>query len=328
MGIPAPTLQYLASGGSDLWERLRGRLERNGLSPHGYLAMDLSPSAADVLSGVFGRPVPPGRTRLRLDELDAALRRSAAGAGVVDVTAAVTGSPLADRKQVNTDRAAASADLTAALDAAVNGVGFAAAHTQVFLAGVRTSGILAKAGTDASLQAIAWFKAGWAELVRDQVFDDPDIGSAPVWGRGELASKATASAHGFDDGKLAANLILRAVAVACDLPAPKTVAERHSLWERAGVAADDVSGTALTWGFQPPGDDRWSAMIRERTSLGVVTHLTPQELRVAGNVPLAWSGVTVFACETPQILCAAESPHPYCVCPGRDRRRRGRCCGN
>ena len=306
MGIPAPTLQFLASGGTDaLWDLIRRRLERNGLSPQGRVILQLTPEAADVLSGVLGQQFSSRRTSVNLGELDAALRQSAAGAGLVEVTAAVTGSMLIDRKRVTTARVAASADLAAALDAAVNGVGLTANQTQRFLADVRSSGILTKAGTGSALRAIAGFTTGWRELVRGQALDDSDAGLAPSWGLGELASFSTGTAHGLDDGRLAASLMLRAFSVAFDTPMPRTGEERRRLWQRAGIAADDVSGTALTWGFCPPGEDRWSTMIRERTGLGVVSHLTVQELRTAGAVSITQPGVTVFACENPQILSAA-----------------------
>jgi hypothetical protein len=43
------------------------------------------------------------------------------------------------------------------------------------------------------------------------------------------------------------------------------------------VSTDAVSGTVITWALRPPGPDRWSAMMRERTDLGLVTHLTARE---------------------------------------------------
>jgi len=307
MQIPTSTLHYLASGGlRGLWDVIRNRLERNGLSTHGHVTVELTPESAETLSGVLGRPIPPGRTRVKLDELDRALHRSIAGAGLAEVTAALTGSPLTNRRQVNADREAASAEIAAALDAAVGReVGLRVEQAQQFLDGVRTSGILTKAGHGAALRAIAGFSQGWNELARSQHVNNPNIGSEPAWGIGEFASFATGSAHGFDDGRLAANLMLRALAVVFGVPVPSSGAERRQLWETAGVAVDDVSGTAMTWGFRPPGDDRWSTMIRERTELGLVTHLTVQELRVAVGPMLTGPDVTVFACENPQILSAA-----------------------
>jgi uncharacterized protein (TIGR02679 family) len=137
------------------------------------------------------------------------------------------------------------------------------------------------------------------------VFDDPDVSANPLWLKGKLASQATGTAHGFDDDTVTSRLMMRALAVAFDAALPSTGEEHRLLWERAGVATDDVSGTALTWRFQPPGDDRWSVMMRERSDQGVVTHLTVQELRAAGAVRLAEAGVTVFVCENPQVLSGA-----------------------
>jgi uncharacterized protein (TIGR02679 family) len=54
------------------------------------------------------------------------------------------------------------------------------------------------------------------------------------------------------------------------------------------------------------GDDRWSAMMRERADLDLVTHLTTRELRVH-DVALAPAGTVGFACENPQVLQAAAA---------------------
>jgi hypothetical protein len=61
--------------------------------------------------------------------------------------------------------------------------------------------------------------------------------------------------------------------------------ERRSLWQRVGVSTDEISGTVLVWAVRPPGVDRWSAMMRERADLGLVTHLTVHELQRSARHP-------------------------------------------
>lgn len=94
--------------------------------------------------------------------------------------------------------------------------------------------------------------------------------------------------------------MLRALAFALDAAPATAAAERRLLWQRVGVSTDEISGTVITWGLRPPGADRWSAMMRERATLGLVTHLTVHELRRAGELTRA--GEVVHACENPQVL--------------------------
>ena len=303
--IPEPLLNYLSNPSlTGFWAVVRKRLEANRLSATGVVTVDVDADGADRLSGLLrAKDVRPGRIRVGLGALDLALRRSAPQANLADVTAAVTGSSLTDRRQAREDRTASTAELLSALDQAA-GLVFTPVQAHAFVEGVRRSGILTKIGPLA-VDAIAEFKIGWGELARALVFDDPDIGSSPVFGLGELATTATGTAHGFDEGKPAARLMVRALAVKFEEPPPVSGEDSRHLWGRAGVATDDVSGTAMTWGLRPPGDSRWAVMMRGRADLGLVTHLTTQELRTAGDLTLAELGSEVFACENPQILSAA-----------------------
>lgn len=303
--IPEQLFTYLSAESlTGFWVAVRKQLESHRLSAAGSVTAAVDADGAERLSGLLRKEIRTGRVRVKLDVLDLALRRSSPQANLADVAAAVTGSPLIDRLQTREDRAASSAELLSALEQAA-GVVFAEDQAQRFVEGVRRSGILTKAGWARALEAITGFGKAWGELARAFVFDDPDIGSNPVFGLGELANTATGTAHGLDEGKLAARLLLRALAVKFDEPLPATGEDTRRLWELAGVATDDVSGTAMTWGFRPIGDDRWAVMMRERAGLGLVTHLTVQELRTVGDVKFVEPGSVVFACENPQILSAA-----------------------
>ena len=116
----------------------------------------------------------------------------------------------------------------------------------------------------------------------------------------ELASECTGDAHGLDDGAPAAALVLRALALALEVAPATSAAERRLLWQHVGVSTDEISGTVITWGLRPPGAGRWSAMMRERADLGLVTHLTVHELQRAGE--LTQAGEIIHACENPQVL--------------------------
>jgi uncharacterized protein DUF3323 len=93
--IPPPLREYLlAPSLRTLWPVLRERLERNGHAVRGSLAVMLDDDGADRLSGLLGRSMRTGTARIRLADLDASLRSSAAGHGLVAVVADLTGAPL------------------------------------------------------------------------------------------------------------------------------------------------------------------------------------------------------------------------------------------
>ena len=302
--IPERLLSYLSAASlTGFWAAIRKRLESNSLSATGSVTVELDSDGAERLDGLLPGSVRAGHARVKLDVLDAALRRSAPQANLAAVTAAVTGSPLTDRRQAREDRAASAAELMSALEQAA--AVFPPLHAQAFVESVRLSGLLTKAGQAGAMAAIAGLTLGWGELTRALVFDAPDVGSNPVFGLGELATLATGTAHGFDEGRLPGRLMVRALAVTFAEPLPAPGQDTRRLWERAGVATDDVSGTAMTWGLRPPGDSRWATMMRERAELGLVTHLTVQELRTVGDATFAEPDSVVFACENPQILSAA-----------------------
>src|SRR5207248_1641251 len=89
---------------AQVWAAARTRLERNGLQVAGTLTLDLDEVAAERLSGLLGRPVEAGTgRRVKLAELDSALRRSAAGQGLITVLELLDGRPLIDRAAARQD---------------------------------------------------------------------------------------------------------------------------------------------------------------------------------------------------------------------------------
>jgi uncharacterized protein (TIGR02679 family) len=307
--LPDELRQYLADDSlSALWSTVRVRLERNGLAASGQVNVQLDDRGADRLAGLFGTPVRPGMVKVRLAALDTALRRSAAAAGLVTVTAAITESPLVDRRAVRAARAESWTQVWNGLDVLLADAGLApAAWIPAFIASVRRSGLLTRAGVTAAMAAVEKAAAILGEIaVCGPMSGQTAVPAEAKWELAELASRCTGDAHGLDDGHLVAALVLRAAAVALDEPVPTSAAGRRELWVRLGVTPDLVSGTILVWGLRPHNGDRWAAMMRERADLRVITHLTLHELRgAAAATPLAAAGQPVHACENPQVLQAA-----------------------
>lgn len=307
--LPDQVRRYLSDPSlASLWRRVRQRLERNQLKPAGRVTVELDRAAADRLAGLLGTPVTAGRNQVSLERLDAALRASAAATGLVTVVAELTGSPIVDRTAQRKADEERRNRVWRALDSHLADVGLAAAPwVPVFVDELRRTGILARAGQETAIQAIRHATAALGMLA-DKLTPERGTGAdkEPDAELAELATRCTGDAHGLDEGRLAAALVLRAACAALGLPMPRTAAERRTLWARLGVAADMVSTTVLVWNLRPPGDDPWSRMMRARADLGVVTHLTSQELRsAAAGRRLCSAAAIVFACENPQVVQAA-----------------------
>ena len=291
-----------------LWSRLRDRLERTGHALRGSILVPLDDDGADRLSGLLGRAVPAGATRIRLVDLDASLRSSVAGRGLVATVAELTGEPLRNRPAERDATHAGRERLWAHLDLQLSEHNLAAREwAPQWTHWCRRSGLLARLP---AAEAVTTLSIAVQVLAR--VLDDPHT---PI-GLAELAGEVIGDAHGLDGG-IPAALVLRALAFALDAAPAASATERRLLWQRAGVSTDEISGTVITWALRPPGRDRWSAMMRERADLGLVTHLTVHELQRAAD--LTRPGEIIHACENPQVLqrlAASGVEHPVACMSG------------
>jgi uncharacterized protein (TIGR02679 family) len=287
-------------------------LERNSLAPTGALYVDVTYQAAEDLSGLLRRPVPEGRVKLSLADLDVALRASAAASGLVAVVAELTGGPLVDRKAAGAALRASRLGLWESWENALERAGLQGGPwVPEWQDGLRRTGLLTRAGdaapvviqqTMAVLMALATvlpLAKQDAEAVRQS------IPVAPSFELAELASRSCADAHALDDGRVTTALVLRALAAATGESVPTNAARRRELWALVGVSPDAVSGTLLVWALRPPGPGSWAAMMRTRAELGVVTHVTLQEWPIASGQPWAPHGERVYVCENPQVAQAA-----------------------
>jgi uncharacterized protein (TIGR02679 family) len=306
--LPPSLRAYLAVPSvRPVWTAARARLERNGLQPTGTIAVRLDDLAADHLSGLLGRSIAPGPgCRIKLAELDAVLRRSTGGRGLVSVLEILDGSAMTDRRAVRDRSQAAWTEVWQRLDSALHEAKLAGASwVPEWITALRRTGILTRAGIVAADRALDHAVAGLAFLLGPATGREAAGRPEHSWELGALASRVTGTAHGFDETTLASTVLLRAAAYALDRPAPESAADRRDLWDALGVATDTLSGTVLAWQIRPPGDHRWSQMMRERAELGLATHLNLQELVIAG--PLLWSELEqpVSVCENPQVMQAA-----------------------
>ena len=275
-----------------VWVVVRRQLETTGLTTTGTVTVLLDDVTADLLGGLLGRRLLPGRRRLPLADLDTALRNSPAASSLVDVMTELGGAlrnrPAERRMEADRRRGAEDSWASRLVDAGLTDEPWVSRWT----ADLRANGLLSAASSDSFGPAVTA-----VELVL----------RAPVARTlGELAALVAGDAHGLDAGRRAGTIALRGLAAERGEALPATADGRARLWAQSGVRTDDVSGTVLVLGLRPPGTSRWAGLMRERADLGLVTHLTLRELRAA-DCSGARAGDLVFACENPQVVQAAAN---------------------
>jgi uncharacterized protein (TIGR02679 family) len=118
-----------------------------------------------------------------------------------------------------------------------------------------------------------------------------------------LADRVLHDTHALDDDTRLSALVLRALVLIYDVPPPANAQERRALWERAGVADDDLSNTVLAAGLRPTGDDIASQILRACAAAGHVAALTLSQLRASDLDHGIPAEVWVF--ENPSMLAMA-----------------------
>ncbi|MFI1729329.1 TIGR02679 family protein [Streptomyces acidicola] len=297
----AESLAFLNRPGlTRLWTVVRARLERNGLQPTGTVKLqNLDAGEREALSLLLARPLTAPAVTIRLPDLDARLRASAVGRGLT-ATLAELGPPLTDRRAA---RDAAAAERTR-LWTTVETTMAATPLTDHLWAGrwleeLRGSGTLTRRPSTTAHTTVT-------QAIQTLAILFPGKGPEPTpaaWGRGELATRTTGSAHGLDDGTLLARLVLRGIALAQGVEFPTDAPGRRALWRRASVTPDEVSSTVLTYGLRPTGGTWQETALRERADHHLETHLTLRELR---TLQLELSPHTrIRVCENPRVVEAA-----------------------
>lgn len=126
-----------------------------------------------------------------------------------------------------------------------------------------------------------------------------------------LAGEVTGAPHALDEGTRLGNLVLRALAEIFDASVPATAYDKRMLWERAGVAADQLSSVVLAAGLRAPGQGIACDVARACADAGHVAALTLAQLRAA-----VWESAPaqVWIVENPSILAIAVD-HLGAACP-------------
>jgi uncharacterized protein (TIGR02679 family) len=271
------------------WARLlaaaRRSLERTGGSLEGAISLT-APTEAErlVVIGVTGahRSVAAQRLTVPLAELEAHLR-AAHGAGLSGVLSVAK--PLRDRPG-ELKREAVSRDAILAL--ARKGRHAAAGWYEEWLDGLRRDGTLTRV-----IRAGVPFADVITVLDALPAADEP----MPVF-----AERILDDTKALTEGPVR-SLVLRALAVWQEIPAPANSEQERLLWESVGVVPDDLASQVLVLNLPATGGvvGSWLDQAREA---GVPMRVTLHQLRLA---PLRLGCDELFVCENPAVLRAAAA---------------------
>lgn len=276
-------------GYGELLAVLRGRLEAGG-DPSTVTLSGLSPDARRALADLLGRRRPPGATtRVRLDDVDDALRASRVGAGLRAVLEAA-GGPLDDRRG---QRAADHAAWAAVWN--VDHGALDRPEVAAWLERLRRHGTLRRlaAGPDEA-----------ARLLRDAlaVVDRLPERAVPL---SVLAAEAAGDPHALDHGQPLATLVLRAAAGLTDRDTPASARGRRQLWAEVGVVCDPLSVSVLVLGLRLAGTDIVAGAAGDHACHGVPLRLTLHQLATTDTLHARQPQVLV--CENPAVVAAATA---------------------
>ena len=281
--------------------RVHATLEARGVERARSLTLDeVSSAEGEALAGLFGwREVRTRGVRLSLDRLDAALRESSVGQGLVEGVTAMFG-PLADRRA---ERATALAARDAVWARAQERLATRPALL-AWLEDLRSCGRAARAATLSAKTEEAVLDEALAVVARL-----PSAGALlPVF-----ALEVLGDAHALDAGRPLSALVLRAAAALNGVAPPVNAMERRRLWADVGVACDALSADVLTLGLRPLGEGLLGRHLCEASEQGEPRRTTLREL---SREPLAVAaGTVVYVCENPSVVAAAADRHGANVRP-------------
>ncbi|MET9882729.1 TIGR02679 family protein [Streptomyces sp. NPDC006430] len=271
-----------------LVERARRRLER-GQPLTGPVSLG-APTAAQRASAerLLGRSPGSGRSlTVRLDEVDAVLRRSGISPdGLSAAVAALTG-PIVLLGPARAAEARAWQEAYAVLDALAEEVPALAGWADR----IRGDGLVRRlAGTPAAARDLL---GGVATALRALPVDPPV--SLPAF-----SARLFGHAHALDDGTPLATLTLAGIRALTGFPDGTGAERRREAWASAGLLRDELSSTVLTLNLRGTPALDWMADAGEPSVLTL-----RQLVRCSPRVPAA----ALRICENPAVLAAAADVH-------------------
>lgn len=268
------------------------RLEAAGGAARSVVLAGCGPETYAAVADLMGwSAVPEGALRVSLEELDRALRESAAAVPLRRAVEVLVG-PLRDRREerriLRAERDRRWAEAHAAVEAAGRselGPWLDQLQRGALARAARAAGRPEAEVLDRALRAALRLPAGGRLLTvfAGEVLGDP---------------------HALDAGTALAGLVLRAAAAIVGWPSiPVGAGGRRALWAEVGLDCDALSATALVYGLRPQGPSLLARQLRDGAEAGEPRCITLREL-VRADLVVA-PGEVVHVCENPAVVASA-----------------------
>ncbi|MFW6725126.1 TIGR02679 family protein [Streptomyces sp. MAR4 CNY-716] len=291
---PDRLTRLLGDPGLDwLVERTRRRMVRGEPLTGTVTLASATAAQRAATERLLGRAPRPGRSlNVRLDEVDAVLRRSRVSpAGLAAAVTALTG-PVLPLTEVRAGEARAWEEAYAPLAALP-------ADLADWAEGIRRDGLVRRLARtpDAARPLLA---ATVSALVA--------LPAEPARSLPEFAAQTLGDAHALDDGTPLATLVRSGVRALTGFPDGEGAEWRRAAWASAGLLKDALSATVLALGV------RGTAALDALADAGEPAVLTLRQLtrgvpRPPGTAP------TVYVCENPAVVAAAADAHGAACAP-------------
>ncbi len=248
------------------------------------------PAQRDAVARLLGRRPRQGATlSVRLEDVDALLRQSAAHPdGLAAAVVALTG-PVRDRSAEAAELGAAWASAFAPLDAVVTD----RPELRGWADNVRATGAVRRAARDPETAGtlLSQLVAVLAALPAE-----PE----PV---GRFAERVLGSAHALDPDRPLTGLVFGAARAISGVEPGEGAAWRREVWARVGLLRDELSSTALVLNLPAAADTPTGRVLTELRHAAEPVVLTLRQLRQPPRLLLA--GSTVSVCENPVVVAEA-----------------------
>ena len=279
-------------GGDELgWlrDRVRRRLERGEPIAGTVTLSRATPRQRDAVARLLGRrPRDGSGVSVRLDDVDAVLRRSGAHPDGLGAAIVALDGPVRDRAAAAAEAEAAWAAAFAPLDAAVA----ERPELQPWADGLRSTGTVRRIARDATTAAelLTELAAVLAALPAE-----PE----PV---GRFAERVLGSAHALDADRSLTGLVFGAARALGGAGDGEGAAWRREVWASVGLLRDELSSTVLVLNLPAATDTPTGQMLAGLHEAGEPAVLTLRQLR---RPPRLRADCTVSICENPVVTAEA-----------------------
>jgi uncharacterized protein (TIGR02679 family) len=286
-----------------LWSRVRARLESG--EPLRGTVRHTRPSQAerDGLSRLLGRTMRGEGISVRLEDLEALLRRAGL-APDLRAAAEALGGPVRPLREERERAEQAWEELYASAEPRVAKYG---AGGRAWWEELRQGGLLKRAGRGDFTEAARLLALALEVAAR------LPAGGMPL---AELAAAVGRDSHALDEGRPLGTLCVRLAARLGGVEGWETAEKRRDAWASVGVLCDELSAPGLVLNLRAEPANMTGRLMAMHAEAGEPQRLSIRQLlRTPPRFAPEHTGPAVFICENPNVVAAAANQHGASAAP-------------